>query len=129
MTRKTTEFDRLLGNRIRKARLLRGLTQEELGKVAGVSFQQIQKNERGENRISAERLNRISKELNMPAGFFFGEPDGGGGEDSDNDDAFYPSGETLRLAAEIHALPDAGIVKSARQLVGAINTAWEKRKA
>ncbi|MBB4305113.1 transcriptional regulator with XRE-family HTH domain [Rhodobium orientis] len=124
MTRKTTEFDRLLGHRIRKARLLRGLTQEELGRIAGVSSQQIQKNERGENRISAERLNRISKQLNMPAGFFFDErPEG------DKDDTFYPSGKTLQLAAEIYGLPDARIAKSVGRLVAAINTAWETKNA
>ena len=124
MTRKTTEFDRLLGNRIRKARLLRGLTQEELGRIAGVSFQQIQKNERGENRISAERLNRIRKQLKMPVGFFFDER-----SDGDKDDAFYPSGEILRLAADIHSLPDARIAKSVRRLVTSVNTAWKRRKA
>lgn len=119
MTRRVTEFDRRLGLRLREARIMCGLTQGELGDSAGVSFQQIQKNERGKSRLSAERLHRIARRLDMPIGFFFDE--------SEASERLH-SAEALRLAANIDKLPDAVIAKNLRSLVTAINAAWERRK-
>ncbi len=66
------EFDRRLGRKIREARQLRGLTQTELGKALGVSYQQVQKNEMGKSRVSAERLEALCKVLDMPLSYFLG---------------------------------------------------------
>lgn len=70
-----------VGRRLRQARLLSGLSQEELGDGIGVSFQAVQKYEQGENRLSASRLFRSAKLLNQAVAFFFdalgGEPTGG----------------------------------------------------
>src|ERR1700733_780718 len=71
-----------VGKRLRYARLLRGLSQEELGDGIGVSFQAVQKYEQGENRLSASRLFRAAKLLEQSVAFFFdaieGEPQTGG---------------------------------------------------
>jgi transcriptional regulator with XRE-family HTH domain len=60
-----------VGRRLRQARLLAGLSQEELGEGIGVSFQAVQKYEHGENRLSASRLFRAAKLLARPVSFFF----------------------------------------------------------
>src|SRR5271154_7637768 len=65
-----------VGKRLRQARLLAGLSQEELGDGIGVSFQAVQKYEQGENRLSASRLFRAAKLLDRPVSFFFDELDG-----------------------------------------------------
>ena len=51
--------------------MLAGLSQEKLGDSMGLTFQQIQKYEKGANRIGASRLYRLSQVLNVPVGFFF----------------------------------------------------------
>jgi transcriptional regulator with XRE-family HTH domain len=71
-----------VGKRLRQARLLAGLSQEELGEGIGVSFQAVQKYEQGENRLSASRLFRAAKLLEQTVSFFFdaiaGEPSASG---------------------------------------------------
>ena len=61
----------LVGARIKAGRLEVGLSQGALADAAGVSFQQIQKYERGRIRVSAERLQRIAKALHKPITYFF----------------------------------------------------------
>jgi len=63
--------DPRIGMRIRTLRLERGLSQAELGEVLGVSFQQIQKYEKGVNRVSAGRLHRVAEALGVPVTFFY----------------------------------------------------------
>jgi transcriptional regulator with XRE-family HTH domain len=63
--------DAEIGQRVRTLRLERGLSQTELGKLISVTFQQVQKYEKGMNRISAGRLQRIAEVLGVPISFFF----------------------------------------------------------
>src|ERR1700733_5244239 len=65
-----------VGKRLRQARLLSGLSQEELGDGIGVSFQAVQKYEQGENRLSASRLFRAAKLLGQTVAYFFEELEG-----------------------------------------------------
>ena len=65
--------DAFVGSRIRSQRLVRRMSQTELGRRVGVTFQQVQKYEKGRNRVSASRLQRISDVLAVPVAFFFGE--------------------------------------------------------
>ncbi|KND49580.1 MAG: hypothetical protein AB203_00665 [Parcubacteria bacterium C7867-008] len=65
--------DVAVGARIRLLRKVRGLSQQALAEAAGVTFQQIQKYERGANRVSASMLTRIAKTLNVPVAEMFGE--------------------------------------------------------
>src|SRR3954464_15874738 len=64
-----------LGSRIRQRRILLGISQEELGKAVGLTFQQIQKYEYGVNRVGTSRLWDLSRALNCPVTFFFDEMD------------------------------------------------------
>ncbi len=60
-----------VGNRIKLRRTLLGLSQEKMAGLLGLTFQQIQKYERGSNRVGASRLWDISRVLEVPMGFFF----------------------------------------------------------
>jgi transcriptional regulator with XRE-family HTH domain len=64
-------IDLHVGTRVRTRRLLVGLSQEKLGDALGVTFQQVQKYEKGSNRIGASRLQQASKILGVPVNFFF----------------------------------------------------------
>ena len=66
-----SEVDRLVGARIRRRRILMGLTQDQLGESLGISYQQIQKYETGANRVSAGRLYLIANRLDVSPGWFF----------------------------------------------------------
>lgn len=72
------ELDRHIGNRVRLARAVKRMSQEKLGEHLGVTFQQVQKYEKGTNRISASTLFQIAKVLEVDILFFFGEESGGG---------------------------------------------------
>jgi transcriptional regulator with XRE-family HTH domain len=72
-------IDRHVGSRVRMRRMLASISQEKLGEALGLTFQQIQKYEKGSNRISASRLQQIAKMLDVPVSFFFdGAPSGDG---------------------------------------------------
>ena len=68
-------IDVYVGARVKMRRSLLGMSQEKLGELIGLTFQQVQKYERGLNRISASRLFDISKVLEVPISFFFEEMD------------------------------------------------------
>ncbi|MCV0427249.1 MAG: helix-turn-helix domain-containing protein [Roseibium sp.] len=69
--KKADDVDVYVGKRIRARRINLGETQEGLGRKLGVSFQQIQKYERGANRVSASRLLTFAKVLSVPVTFFY----------------------------------------------------------
>ncbi|HIC80951.1 MAG TPA: XRE family transcriptional regulator, partial [Kiloniellaceae bacterium] len=62
-----------VGGRVRLRRTLLGMSQEKLGEAIGLTFQQVQKYERGANRVGASRLFDLSRVLDVPVGFFFDE--------------------------------------------------------
>jgi transcriptional regulator with XRE-family HTH domain len=64
-------IDILVGSRVRLRRNMLGLSQEKLGESLGLTFQQVQKYERGANRISSSRLFQLSRILDVPVRFFF----------------------------------------------------------
>lgn len=77
MKKTPDHIDRHVGSRVRMRRMLLKMSQEKLGEALGLTFQQIQKYEKGLNRIGASRLQQISKTLNVPPSFFFeGAPTG-----------------------------------------------------
>src|SRR5215203_183301 len=63
--------DRFIGARVRMRRILVGMSQEKLGEALGITFQQIQKYEKGTNRIGASRLHHIGRVLGVPIEFFY----------------------------------------------------------
>ena len=63
--------DRHVGSRVRMRRMLIGMSQERLGEALGLTFQQVQKYEKGANRIGASRLQEIARILNVEIEYFF----------------------------------------------------------
>ncbi|NEJ74842.1 helix-turn-helix domain-containing protein [Rhizobium phaseoli] len=103
-------IDVYVGNRVRVRRKTLGMTQHGLAELLGITFQQIQKYEKGTNRIGASRLQRISEILRVPIGFFF-ENDGSGpieGETSELN-KFLSSKEGLALNKAFIAIEDPNI--------------------
>jgi transcriptional regulator with XRE-family HTH domain len=69
--RKPNPVDIHVGSRVRYRRMIVGMSQEKLGEKMNLTFQQIQKYEKGTNRIGASRLFQLSKILDVPVGYFF----------------------------------------------------------
>jgi transcriptional regulator with XRE-family HTH domain len=65
-----------VGSRVRLRRMMLGMSQEKLGEHLGITFQQIQKYEKGTNRIGASRLQAIARVLSVPPAFFFEDAPG-----------------------------------------------------
>jgi transcriptional regulator with XRE-family HTH domain len=75
--------DRHVGSRVRMRRIMLGMSQEKLGEGLGLTFQQIQKYEKGTNRIGASRIQQISEILQVPVSFLFeGSPGSSTGFDA-----------------------------------------------
>ncbi len=70
-SREPGALDALIGSRMRLRRLLLNISQEQLGEMLGLSFQQIQKYEKGVNRISVGRLFEVASVLGVPLDYFF----------------------------------------------------------
>lgn len=98
-----------MGHRLRLRRVEQKLSQEELGRRLGVSFQQIQKYEKGINRIGASRLEEISKALDVPISFFFG---GNGKQLEVESLLFLDSNFSLRLLRAYSAIKDTSVQRS-----------------
>ena len=64
-------IDKHVGSRVRMRRIMLAMSQEKLGDALGLTFQQVQKYEKGTNRIGASRLQQISNILQVPVAFFF----------------------------------------------------------
>ena len=64
-------IDRRVGARVRMRRLMLGMSQQTLARGLGITFQQVQKYEKGTNRISASRLQRMTEIMQVPVSFFF----------------------------------------------------------
>jgi transcriptional regulator with XRE-family HTH domain len=122
--------DRHVGHRVRVRRLLVGVSQEKLGDALGVTFQQIQKYEKGTNRISASRLRQIADMLSVPVSFFYeGAPRQDGGRDenasaertSDAHDVLWTS-QDLQLVRAFQRIGDGQVRRRIVSLVEAIGT-------
>jgi transcriptional regulator with XRE-family HTH domain len=70
-TKRPNPIDIYVGNRVRMRRLMLGMSQTKLGNALGLTFQQVQKYEKGTNRMGASRLQHIAQVLRVPISFFF----------------------------------------------------------
>ena len=79
MQKPPNPVDKHVGSRVRMRRLMLAMSQEKLGDALGLTFQQVQKYEKGANRIGASRLQQIALTLQVPVSFFFdGAPEPAG---------------------------------------------------
>jgi transcriptional regulator with XRE-family HTH domain len=128
-----------VGSRIRLRRTLLGMSQERLGESLGLTFQQVQKYERGVNRVGASRLFDLSRVLDVPISFFFDDmPDSlaanfGGiparrpGSGSETQDPFgddtLSRRETLELVRAYYRITDPSIRKRVFDLIKSMGPA------
>jgi transcriptional regulator with XRE-family HTH domain len=102
-----------VGTRLRQRRTLLGMSQEKLAVAVGVSFQQIQKYERGANRVSASRLHQLTRILNVPVGYFFegmaDAPSNGAAAHPAHDGEMVASRETLELVRAYYRIEDPAV--------------------
>ena len=70
-TKQANAIDKHVGSRVRMRRMMLGMSQEKLGDAIDLTFQQVQKYEKGANRIGASRLFHIAQVLQVPPAFFF----------------------------------------------------------
>lgn len=106
---------------MRARRLVLGISQEDLGKAVGVSFQQIQKYEKGANRIGASRLQRLAHALQVPISYFF-EGMGAGEADNDGDNimAFLATAQGLALAKGFMRIKSPTVRRRILEFVAAV---------
>jgi transcriptional regulator with XRE-family HTH domain len=106
MMKAITADEILIGNRIKQARIEAGFSQSALGKELGVSFQQIQKYERGKNRVSLSRAEKISEILGKPPLWLLSSIDDAGTKMDLDISAFIASKQGGELARIFPSLPD-----------------------
>src|SRR4051794_15853484 len=82
MSKAPNPVDKYVGSRVRMRRIMLGMSQEKLGEALGLTFQQVQKYEKGTNRVGASRIQQIAEILQVPVSFLFeGGPSGVPGPD------------------------------------------------
>jgi transcriptional regulator with XRE-family HTH domain len=123
MASKTPDpIDKYVGSRIRMRRIMLGMSQEKLGDALGLTFQQIQKYEKGTNRVGASRLQQIADVLQVHVSFMFeGAPGGAGGMGEAASPAyvsdFLATSDGLALTKAFTRLKDAKLRRSIVDLV------------
>jgi len=120
MTKKANPIDGQVGNRVRIRRMLIGMSQEKLGDLLGLTFQQVQKYEKGINRIGAGRLFEIARILDVPIEFFYdgvGTTSDGVGEARAPVMEFVSSTEGLQLSLAFMKIRDPKVRKRVLDLV------------
>jgi transcriptional regulator with XRE-family HTH domain len=101
--------DAEIGRRVRTLRMERGLSQTALADALGITFQQVQKYEKGVNRISSGRLLRIAEFLKVPIAFFFEALETNQMGSPGVDFRLYQTVDTIRLVHAYSAIKDRGI--------------------
>ncbi|HWA30400.1 MAG TPA: helix-turn-helix transcriptional regulator [Rhizomicrobium sp.] len=132
--KQASPIDVQVGNRVRLRRMLIGMSQEKLGELLGLTFQQVQKYEKGVNRIGAGRLFQVAHILGVPIDYFyegisdmsegapgFAEPGGAPPPVME----FLSSGEGLQLSLAFMKIRDPKVRKRVLDLVKSLSTEEE----
>lgn len=121
--RTANHFDKRLGERVRARRFELGMSQEQLSHMLGITFQQVQKYEKGTNRIAASRLFDMAAALDMPVAQFFEGLSGGQAAKSTKTaslDAALAIPGVVDLVQQFAAIDDSTVRKRILDLVRAI---------
>jgi transcriptional regulator with XRE-family HTH domain len=130
MIKSPSPVDRHVGSRVRLRRTLLGMSQERLGEILGVTFQQIQKYEKGINRIGAGRLQAIGSALGVPITFFYeGLPGDRPGGPENFSTAVMETPEGIRLVRAFAAIEDDQVRRKVIELVEAFVTSRREKAA
>jgi len=128
--KRANPVDAHVGHRVRLRRMLIGMSQERLGELLGLTFQQVQKYEKGVNRIGAGRLYEIAGILGVPISFFYDDIEGdasrgavslgGAGEPSPVVD-FMSSAEGIQLSVAFMRVKDVKVRRKILDLVRSLS--------
>ncbi|WP_213735715.1 helix-turn-helix transcriptional regulator [Bradyrhizobium sp. dw_411] len=129
-TKAPNPVDKYVGSRVRMRRIMLGMSQEKLGEALGLTFQQVQKYEKGTNRVGASRIQQISEILQVPVSFLFeGGPSGTINAEGFNEGSspayvsdFLATSEGLALTRAFTRITDAKLRRSIVDLVEQIAT-------
>jgi len=130
--RSANPVDEHVGSRLRLRRKVMGMSQEKLGESLGVTFQQVQKYERGTNRVGASRLWDLSRVLNVPINFFYDGLDAGhteGVAEGAQEPIVYDfirSPEGIALALAVSGIEDRSVRRQIVDLAKSIAKAQKK---
>src|ERR1700710_1971191 len=124
-TKAPNPVDKYVGSRVRMRRIMLGMSQEKLGEALGLTFQQVQKYEKGTNRVGASRIQQISEILQVPVSFLFdGGPSGTTGPDGFSEGTspayvsdFLATSEGLALTRAFTRISDAKLRRSIVDMV------------
>lgn len=136
-TKSPNPVDTHVGSRIRMRRLMLGMSQEKLGESLGITFQQVQKYEKGTNRVGASRLQAISDTLGVKPSFFFEgmegadntPADGEGGAEIVGINGFLGTKEGLDLNKAFVKITDSTVRKKVVALVRALAAEGDREAA
>ena len=123
----TNPVDAQVGSRVRLRRMLIGMSQERLGELLGLTFQQVQKYEKGLNRIGAGRLFDIARILGVPIDYFYEGLTGASNRGFSENDAsppiveFMSSSEGLQLALAFMRIVDTKVRRHVLDLVKSLS--------
>ena len=124
-TKAPNPVDKYVGSRVRMRRIMLGMSQEKLGEALGLTFQQVQKYEKGTNRVGASRIQQISEILQVPVSFLFeGGPSGTVGAEGFTEGTspdfvsdFLATSEGLALTRAFTRITDAKLRRSIVEMV------------
>jgi transcriptional regulator with XRE-family HTH domain len=117
-----TDADKHIGLRIRLRRISIGMSQERLGEILGLTFQQVQKYEKGMNRVGAGRLVEVAEALGVTVGYFFEGYVKVGAGDSPGDDIqpLISTPDSLAMARAFARISDLTVRKKLVAMVEAV---------
>src|SRR4051794_41913353 len=127
-SKEPNEIDLPVGSRVRQRRMQLGMSQELLAEQLGITVPQVQKYEKGVNRIGASRLHKIAGLLGVPIGAFFEvhtgdqacEPEAGGAEPGQPDPSVFADRETIALALAFSRITRPQLRRSLIELARAV---------
>jgi transcriptional regulator with XRE-family HTH domain len=126
LKKSTDQIDKYVGSRVRMRRMMLEMSQTELGDSLGLTFQQVQKYEKGTNRIGAGRIHQLSQILQVPISFFFdGAPIVGRAPPPAYVSDFLCSSDGLRLAQAFMGIKSVKLRRHIVNLVKEIESAGD----
>ena len=136
-TKAPNPVDKHVGSRVRMRRIMLGMSQEKLGELLGLTFQQVQKYEKGVNRIGAGRLFQVAHILGVPIDYFYegvnGTSEGAPGFSEPGASSppvmeFLSSGEGLQLSLAFMKIKDPKVRKRVLDLVKSLSDGEEPQE-
>ena len=130
MKKSTGSIDKEIGSRVRMRRISVGMSQEKLGDMLGLTFQQVQKYEGGANRVSASRLAEVAEVLGVSVSYFFNDLDLAGDAATPDEQEIremMQRPEAIELIRWYYAIADSGVRQQFLEMVKTVAQSQQSR--